>query len=164
MDHKKGISRRSALKIWAAACSALPSSDWQAKTGDAQESNHCRISQNRSLCCLGWIPVRCPKLSNGPIKENFRPSNGFWSRELRANSRTFSAGMSVDSWAAYNTGVGPGQNNFFGSHPWTLYDRTAYQTSGINRLFRLHAATVPFMLAEAGVRVGLLRDCDVLAS
>lgn len=64
-------------------------------------------------------------------------------------------GMSVDAWAAYNTGVGPGQNNFFGSHPWTLNDRTAYQTSGVNRLFRMHAATVPFMLAEAGVRVGL---------
>ncbi len=64
-------------------------------------------------------------------------------------------GMSVDSWAAYNTGVGPGQNNFFGSHPWTLYDRTAYQTSGINRVFRLHVATVPFMLSEAGVKVGL---------
>jgi predicted AlkP superfamily phosphohydrolase/phosphomutase len=64
-------------------------------------------------------------------------------------------GMSVDAWAAYNTGVGPGQNNFFGSHPWTLYDRTAYQTSGINRLFRMHAVTVPFMLAEAGVKVGL---------
>jgi predicted AlkP superfamily phosphohydrolase/phosphomutase len=64
-------------------------------------------------------------------------------------------GMSVDSWAAYNTGVGPGQNNFFGSHPWTLNDRTAYQTSGVNRLFRMHAATVPFMLAEGGVRVGL---------
>ena len=39
-------------------------------------------------------------------------------------------GMSVDAWTAYNTGVGPGQNNFFGSHPWQLYDRTAYQTSG----------------------------------
>jgi len=64
-------------------------------------------------------------------------------------------GMSVDAWVAYNTGVGPGQNNFFGSHPWQIYDRTAYQTSGINRLFRLHAATVPFMLAEAGVKVGL---------
>jgi predicted AlkP superfamily phosphohydrolase/phosphomutase len=64
-------------------------------------------------------------------------------------------GMSVDAWAAYNTGVGPGQNNFFGSHPWTLYDKTAFQTSGINRIFRLHVATVPFMLAEAGVKVGL---------
>ena len=64
-------------------------------------------------------------------------------------------GMSVDAWAAYNTGVGPGQNNFFGSHPWTLYDRTAYQTSGINRIFRMHAPTVPFMLAEGGVKVGL---------
>jgi predicted AlkP superfamily phosphohydrolase/phosphomutase len=64
-------------------------------------------------------------------------------------------GMSVDAWAAYNTGVGPGQNNYFGSHPWTLGDRTAYQTSGINRLFRLHTATVPFMLAEGGVKVGL---------
>jgi predicted AlkP superfamily phosphohydrolase/phosphomutase len=64
-------------------------------------------------------------------------------------------GMSVDAWAAYNTGVGPGQNNFFGSHPWTVYDRSAFQTSGINRLFRQHTASVPFMLAEAGIRVGL---------
>ncbi len=64
-------------------------------------------------------------------------------------------GMSVDAWAAYLTGVGPGQNNFFGSHSWTLYDRSAGATSGINRFFRLHAATVPFMLDAAGIRVGL---------
>jgi hypothetical protein len=72
-------------------------------------------------------------------------------------------GMSVDAWAAYNTGVGPGQNNFFGSHPWTLHDRTAYQTSGINRLFRMHSQQSLYV-GGSGCKSRFMRNCNVLAS
>ncbi len=150
---KKGISRRKTLGalggavIGASVAGFAPKAQSQdAKAGSPKRPkvvlfglDSCQMAKIIEWVAQGKLPTFKRLLSEG--------SYGEFENIFR--------GMSVDAWAAYNTGVGPGQNNFFGSHPWTLYDKTAYQTSGINRLFRLHAPTVPFMLAEAGVKVGL---------
>ena len=152
-DKKKGVSRRELLTGLAAGAvsgamlGALGREAAAAGPGKKDKKNKVVVfgidSMNMSKI-LAWskqglLPTFAKLLSQG--------SYGEFENIFR--------GMSVDAWTAYNTGVGPGQNNFFGSHPWQIYDRTAMQTSGINRLFLQHTASIPFMLAEAGVRVGL---------
>ena len=140
---KKGISRRETLGTLAGGFIGASAFSLGAKASAVQQKaaikpkillmglDSCQMARIIEWAGQGKLPTFKRLLSQG--------SYGEFENIFR--------GMSVDAWAAYNTGVGPGQNNFFGSHPWTIFDRTAYQTSGINRSFRLHAATVPFMLA-----------------
>jgi predicted AlkP superfamily phosphohydrolase/phosphomutase len=154
MEHKskKGISRRKVLGtlgsgiIGAPVLAAYPG---QAKNSmPASKAKPKVVLLGLDSCQMAWI-IEWSNQGKLPTFKKLLSQGSYGEFE------NIFRGMSVDAWAAYNTGVGPGQNNFFGSHPWTLYDRTAFQTSGINRVFRQHTASVPFMLAEAGVKVGL---------
>lgn len=153
MGDDKGISRRSALKTIATGAVAgvvTPLTAMGANTAPKPKAkslpkilvfglDSCNMSRIIEWSKAGHLPTFAKLLREG--------SYGEFENIFR--------GMSVDAWAAYNTGVGPGQNNFFGSHPWQLSDKVAMQTSGINRVFRQHTVSIPFMLAESGVRVGL---------
>ena len=153
-SNKNGMSRRDMLKGLVAGAvtggvAVALGSEAEAKPGASREAKRPKVvvfgidsanmEQILAWARQGLLPTFARLISQGAY--------GQFENIFR--------GMSVDAWAAYNTGVGPGQNNFFGSHPWQIHDRVAMQTTGVNRIFRLHAPTVPFMLAEAGVQVGL---------
>lgn len=156
-NKRKGISRRNALKTIASGIVGASviglgqtSSEGQTvKTGVSKATRRPKIVLMGLDSCQMASIIEWAKQGKLPTFKKLLTQGSYGEFE------NIFRGMSVDAWAAYNTGVGPGQNNFFGSHPWQLYDKVAYQTSGINRLFRLHTATVPFVLAEGGVRVGL---------
>jgi predicted AlkP superfamily phosphohydrolase/phosphomutase len=151
---KEGITRRRTLGALASGligASAVGLSD-QSSPAQAAKPGETRRPK---ILLFGLDSCQMARIIEWSRQDKLPTFKKLLSRGSYGEFENIFRGMSVDAWAAYNTGVGPGQNNFFGSHPWTLNDRTAYQTSGINRLFRLHAATVPFMLAEAGVKVGL---------
>ncbi len=154
-DNKiKGISRRNTLGVLGAGL--VGASVLRMGIGSSQAQVVKTDSKNKpKIVLLGLDSCQMEKIIEWAGQGKLPTFKKLLEQGSYGEFENIFRGMSVDAWAAYNTGVGPGQNNYFGSHPWTLYDRTAYQTSGINRLFRLHAATVPFMLAEAGVKVGL---------
>lgn len=154
---KKGISRRGALKTIAGGLIGATVVGLSTKSSEAQpvKPDPLKATRKPKIVLLGLDSCQMPKIIEWANQGKLPTFKKLLTQGSYGEFENIFRGMSVDAWAAYNTGVGPGQNNFFGSHPWQLYDRTAYQTSGINRLFRLHAASVPFMLAEAGVRVGL---------
>ena len=155
--NKKGMSRRSALKTIAGGLIGATAVGLSTKSSEAQPTKASAVKATRKpkIVLLGLDSCQMSKIIEWAYQGKLPTFKRLLTQGSYGEFENIFRGMSVDAWAAYNTGVGPGQNNFFGSHPWQLYDRTAYQTSGINRLFRLHTATVPFMLAEAGVRVGL---------
>lgn len=155
--NKKGMSRRSALKTIAGGLIGATAIGFSKRSSHAQPTKASALKATRKpkIVLFGLDSCQMSKIIEWVNQGKLPTFKKLLTQGSYGEFENIFRGMSVDAWAAYNTGVGPGQNNFFGSHPWQLYDRTAYQTSGINRLFRLHTATVPFMLAEAGVRVGL---------
>jgi predicted AlkP superfamily phosphohydrolase/phosphomutase len=153
-NRKKGISRRATLGALGGGLIGASVIGLNAGSIRAQDSKP-GAAKRPKLVLFGLDSCQMAKIIEWADQGKLPTFKKLLTQGSYGEFENIFRGMSVDSWAAYNTGVGPGQNNFFGSHPWTLYDRTAYQTSGINRLFRLHAATVPFMLAEAGIKVGL---------
>lgn len=156
-NSKKRISRRNTLRTLAGGFVGASVAGMKAPSAEAQQpdSNRAKAARKPKILLMGLDSCQMARILEWTGQGKLPTFKKLMAQGSYGEFENIFRGMSVDSWAAYNTGVGPGQNNFFGSHPWTLYDRTAYQTSGINRVFRLHAATVPFMLAEAGVKVGL---------
>lgn len=150
----KGITRRRTLGALAGGWIGASAVGWGSPSSPAQSPKPGSVKRPK-VVLFGLDSCQMSKIIEWVRQDKLPTFKKLLARGSYGEFENIFRGMSVDAWAAYNTGVGPGQNNFFGSHPWTLYDRTAYQTSGINRLFRLHTATVPFMLAEAGVKVGL---------
>ena len=160
MDEKKGLSRRSALKKLAGGILGTAVAGFAAKASSAAPAKEktgkgSKAGKKPKILLMGLDSCSMEKIIEWSKQGKLPTFKKLLTQGSYGEFENIFRGMSVDAWAAYNTGVGPGQNNFFGSHPWQIYDRTAFQTSGINRFFRLHAATVPFMLAEGGVKVGL---------
>jgi len=156
-QNKKGVTRRSALKTITGGLVGASVIGFSHGSSPAQPAKASAVKATRKpkIFVMGLDSCQMTKIIEWANHGRLPTFKRLLSQGSYGEFENIFRGMSVDAWAAYNTGVSPGQNNFFGSHPWQLYDRTAYQTSGINRLFRLHAATVPFMLAEADVKVGL---------
>ena len=158
MDNEKGNkhSRRSFLKGLAGGIFGASMIDLGTKESGAREKGKTAKARRKpKIVLFGLDSANMSKIMAWANEGKLPTFKRLLDQGSYGEFENIFRGMSVDAWAAYNTGVGPGQNNFFGSHPWQVYDRTAYQTSGINRFFRQHVASVPFMLAEAGVRVGL---------
>src|SRR5271157_360448 len=160
VNDKKDISRRSALKKLAGGLLGTAVAGLAAKGSSAAQPKDktgrgTKAGKKPKILLMGLDSCSMEKIIEWSKQGKLPTFKKLLTQGSYGEFENIFRGMSVDAWAAYNTGVGPGQNNFFGSHPWTLYDKTAMQTSGINRFFRLHAATVPFMMSEAGVRVGL---------
>lgn len=156
-QNKKGMSRRNALKTITGGLvgASVIGLGHGSSHGQPAKAGTARATRRPKIFLMGLDSCQMTKIIEWANQGKLPTFKRLLSQGSYGEFENIFRGMSVDAWAAYNTGVGPGQNNFFGSHPWQLYDKVAYQTSGINRLFRLHAATVPFMLSEAGVKVGL---------
>jgi predicted AlkP superfamily phosphohydrolase/phosphomutase len=160
LNDKKEMSRRSALKTLVggalgAAVVGITATNSDSAPAKQKSGKGSAAAKKPKIVLFGLDSCNMEKIIEWTKQGKLPTFKKLLAQGSYGEFENIFRGMSVDAWAAYNTGVGPGQNNYFGSHPWQLYDRTAYQTSGINRLFRLHVATVPFMLAEAGVKVGL---------
>ncbi|MBW2307757.1 MAG: alkaline phosphatase family protein [Deltaproteobacteria bacterium] len=158
MSNEKKISRRDVMKWSVGSLAAVPFAGSLLKAGDASAQSKAQSvppGKKPKVLVIGLDSCDMPRILEW-VKEGELPT---FKKLIQSGAYgTFEnifRGMSVDAWAAYLTGVGPGQNNFFGSHPWKVYDKWASQTSGINRFYRMHVATIPFMLAEAGVKVGM---------
>ncbi|MBI3016243.1 MAG: alkaline phosphatase family protein [Candidatus Tectomicrobia bacterium] len=158
MSKGNRVSRRSMLKWSMGSLAALPFAGSLLRAGQAAAQSGAQSvppGKKTKVLVLGLDSCDMERLLEW-VKEGELPT---FQKLIQSGAYgTFEnifRGMSVDAWAAYLTGVGPGQNNFFGAHPWKVYDKWASQTSGINRFYRMHVATIPFMLAEAGVKVGM---------
>ncbi len=161
-ENDKKLTRRNALKRLAgglvgASVIGLGMGKGEAATGQAKtpKKTSGKAAKKPKILMMGLDSCNMQKIMQWAGEGKLPTFKKLLAQGSYGEFENIFRGMSVDAWAAYNTGVGPGQNNFFGSHPWTVFDRTAMQTSGINRFYRLHAATVPFMMSEAGVKVGL---------
>ncbi len=160
MDDKerKGISRRGALKTIAGGLVGASviglgrgtSQAQQAKAGVSKATrkpkivlmglDSCQMTKIIEWANQGKLPTFKRILSQGSYGEfenifrgYVRGCVGCLQHRCRVRDRTTSSGPT------------PGQ----------LYDKMAYQTSGINRLFDFTRPRFPFMLAEGGVKVGL---------